>query len=199
MNVMSILDHSKVNGPGDRMVIWAQGCTKKCPGCYQPESWSVKGGVEISPAFLAYRVRQENPFGLTLSGGDPLEQPEELLSFLELIQPQKNFLPGGIICFTGFTIEEINANPLLSECLLFIDLLIEGRYIKELRSYSGLHGSSNQRFIWNENSDRGRSLIQEDSVVFDQDFEVYSFNHSLFVTGFPDIDKEVLSDLGLRF
>ena len=189
---MSIIKYSKVNGPfkkRGRTTIWTQGCGKKCFNCYQPESWSYDLKTYQSPAFLAYMIKDLNPDGVTLTGGDPLEQSEDLLELLQLIQPTENFLPKGIICFTGYTIEEIDSLPVAKQCLEYIDLLIEGRYIDHLRTFDGLHGSSNQRFIFNDKPGRGKDLIDESSIVFDQDIEVHVDNGNIQVTGFPLLDK----------
>lgn len=190
MNILSIIDFSEVNGPGRRTTIWTQGCGKKCFNCYQPDSWSYELNNEYSPVFLANKVRSLNPDGVTLTGGDPFEQPEELLEFLRLIQPTENFLKFGIISFTGYTIEEINESESLSALIPYIDLVIEGRYIEDLRTYNGLHGSSNQRFIWNEQKGRGKDLIDEQKVMFDQDIEVHVNGDRIEVTGFPELNKE---------
>jgi hypothetical protein len=109
-------------------------------------------------------------------------------------------LPNGIICFTGYTIEEIEDLNDVKECLPYIDLLIEGRFIQELKTQNGLHGSSNQRFIWNNNIGRGKDLINESKVMFDQDVEVHVTNGEIQVTGFPDFSaqaKKHLKELGI--
>jgi anaerobic ribonucleoside-triphosphate reductase activating protein len=190
MNLLGIIDYSEVNGPGKRTTIWTQFCPHKCFNCYQPESWSNENKIEISPVFLAYKLRNLNPDGLTISGGDPFYQKEELLEFLNLVQPKNDFLPKGIICFTGYTIEEIEDDSDMKALLPYIDLLIEGRYIDSLRVYNGLHGSSNQRFIWNTAKGRGKDLIDEKQICFDQDIEVHIKDGEISVTGFPDLSKE---------
>jgi anaerobic ribonucleoside-triphosphate reductase activating protein len=200
---MSVIKYSKVNGPyikKGRTVIWTQGCNKGCRLCYQPESWSYDIKNLYSPVFLASMIKDLNPDGITFTGGDPLEQASELLELLKLIQPTQSFLPNGIICFTGYTIEEIEDLNDVKECLPYIDLLIEGRFIQELKTQNGLHGSSNQRFIWNNNIGRGKDLINESKVMFDQDVEVHVTNGEIQVTGFPDFSaqaKKHLKELGI--
>jgi hypothetical protein len=82
-----------------------------------------------------------------------------------------------------------------------IDLVIEGRYIDTLRVTNGLHGSSNQRFVWNQTPGRGKDLVDENGVVFDQDVEVHIKNGEIHVTGFPFLNKEskkYLRTLGVK-
>lgn len=195
---MAIIEHSFVNGPGDRFVIWSQGCSKKCPQCYQPESWSEKANKLITAADLTQKIIDSNAEGVTLTGGCILEQPEVCLELLELLNNVN--LPKGIICFTGYTIEEIEQLPIVQKCLPYIDLLIEGRYVYQLRTYSGLHGSTNQRFIWNELPQRGKSKIDENEVIFDQNIEVHTNDDGIVLTGFPEITKNsrrYLNKLGI--
>lgn len=201
MRTMSVINRSLANGPGERTVVWTQGCSKKCFNCYQPESWAHDRGQEYSCQELARIIRDADPEGLTLTGGDPFEQ-SDLYDFLELVQPSDLFLPKGVICFTGYTLEEIELDSVLSRCLPMIDLLIEGRYIDSMRCWEGLRGSLNQRFVWNEAKNRGKALIDESGVSSDQIVEVVlDENNTLCVTGFPHLDsaeKKRLANLGVR-
>ena len=82
LSIHSILQDSNVNGPGSRLVIWTQGCSKGCPGCFNPETWKfVNSG--INPLELSAQVLKLNPDGLTITGGDAFEQVSGLLLFLK--------------------------------------------------------------------------------------------------------------------
>jgi anaerobic ribonucleoside-triphosphate reductase activating protein len=94
-------------------------------------------------------------------------------------------LSGGIILFSGFTIDEIN-NSNLRECLNYIDVLIDGRYVEEERISSGLRGSGNQNIIYF--SDKIKDL------EYDQEIEIGDG----YLTGFPLIDKRYLKEMGIR-
>lgn len=134
-------------GPGDRICIWTQGCKKDCDGCISPELRN-EGNKEVSVIKLIELVQliaeKKNCTGLTISGGDPFEQPESLYLFLK--NARKLF--DDILVYTGFEIEEIRdgvAGDFGKHCLDFIDVLIDGRYIKSLNtSDCVLRGSSNQ-------------------------------------------------------
>ena len=83
--------------------------------------------------------------GVTLSGGDPLLQPEAMAAFLRLLKERTG---QNVWCYTGYTLEECLADPARRECLRWIDTLVDGRYVEALRDLSlDFRGSSNQRII----------------------------------------------------
>ena len=82
---------------------------------------------------------------MTLSGGDPLLQPEAMAAFLRLLKERTG---QNVWCYTGYTLEECLADPARRECLRWIDTLVDGRYVEALRDLSlDFRGSSNQRII----------------------------------------------------
>lgn len=89
---------------------------------------------------------ESDPFAnVTFSGGDPMFQPE---GFTELAQAIKARTTKTIWCFSGFTYEALVKNPLQRELLQFIDVLVDGPFVKSLRDEDLLfRGSSNQRLI----------------------------------------------------
>jgi anaerobic ribonucleoside-triphosphate reductase activating protein len=202
LNLHAVLGGTTVNGPGSRTAVWTQGCRKGCKGCFNPETWGERERDLMDPAALAERVLAMGDEGLTLTGGDPLEQPEALLAFLKALHDGEGKLrgfPRGVICFTGYTRAEVEAIPEAAACLPYIDLLIDGRYVESLRYTSGLAGSSNQNFNFNPAPGRGRALIPEGEVRTDQGVEVFGGeDNTVEVTGFPVIDRKWLGKLGLK-
>lgn len=198
-NLAHFINKSLVNGPGERSVAWIGGCLRGCFNCFNPELWSFKERNLLSPEELAEKIISCGSPGFTLSGGDPLDSPVATLRLLKALHNADGnlnpALKNGIIMFTGFTIEEINQNSLYQEIIKFTDLTIEGRYVDELKVTNGLHGSSNQRFIWNESPGRGKVLVQEDKVIFDQDIEIHTEGDKILVTGFPTLNKESIQEL----
>jgi hypothetical protein len=135
-------------------------------------------------------VKNANCDGVTITGGDPLEQPEELLELLKLLYSLD--LSKGIILFTGYTIDEINnLGGSVRECLGYIDLLIDGRFEDINKTSSSLRGSVNQQFIYFS------SKINEEEVLFDQEVELHLRDDILLATGFPQIDRNFLLELGV--
>ena len=180
---------SKVNGPGNRFVLWTQGCSKGCSECFNPETWSTNVYKEYSPRQIFELVKNFEVDGITISGGDPLEQEDELLELLMLLSTIR--LSKGIILFSGFTRAEISSNIIRENCLRYIDVLIDGRYEKNLKVDFSLKGSSNQEFYFFSNK------ISSDELVFDQEIEISSLEGDIMMTGFPNISRKILKDLGV--
>jgi len=180
---------SKVNGPGNRFVLWTQGCSKGCSECFNPETWSNNIFKELSPRQIFELVKNFEVDGVTISGGDPLEQEDELLELLMLISTIR--LSKGVILFSGFTRAEISSNIIREKCLSYIDVLIDGRYEKNLKVDFSLKGSSNQEFYFFSNK------ISSSELVFDQEIEISCLEEDIMMTGFPNISKKILKDLGV--
>ena len=134
---------SRANGPGLRAVLWFQGCTLGCPGCFNPLTHDSATGIVTDTAALAARVlsRPNDIEGLSISGGEPFQQPEALLDLLTLLDGS------GLsrLVFSGYTLREIEAQPLGPAILAHLDVLIAGRYVATRHDGHALLGSSNQR------------------------------------------------------
>ena len=133
------------DGPGFRTSIYCAGCAHHCPGCHNPQSWDFKGGYEVTVDELLDIIKADEFANVTFSGGDPLYQVE---AFTELARRIKTETDKTIWCYTGFTYEEIQADPRLSQILPYLDVLVDGPYVEALRDTDlRFRGSSNQRII----------------------------------------------------
>ena len=134
-------------GPGERVGLWTQGCSKMCNGCISPDLQTTQGTIidnqKLSQLIIQV-AKKGSCSGLTISGGDPFEQPDDLLEVLQLTRDAFD----NILVYTGYTLEEIHnrcAGDFGIECLKYIDVLIDGRYEKKLNTCDCvLRGSSNQ-------------------------------------------------------
>lgn len=144
MRVLRIVEGTSVDGPGLRTSVYLAGCAHHCPGCHNPQSWDPAGGDDMSVDELM-RVIAWNEAPLTLSGGDPLAQPEQVL---ELVRRVKTELNINIWLYTGYTWEQIVADRRLADVVRWVDVVVEGPFILAQRDIT-LHfrGSSNQRII----------------------------------------------------
>jgi anaerobic ribonucleoside-triphosphate reductase activating protein len=139
--VHAIEPRSRANGPGTRFVVWLQGCTLGCPGCFNPTTHG-PGGREVAISELAAQLAATRDIeGLTLSGGEPLQQAEAAAALLDAARA----LGLSTLVFSGYALDEIRALPGGPAVLDRVDVLIDGRYVAGDRLASGLRGSGNQR------------------------------------------------------
>lgn len=143
--LLDIVEDTVVDGPGFRTTVYSAGCPHACPGCHNPHSWNMKNGHAVSVLSVAERLLS-NPFAdVTFSGGDPLLQVE---AFTRLAQQIRKRSRKTIWCYTGYRFEEIVRSVRLSAILPYIDVLVDGRFERELHEPGLLfRGSSNQRLI----------------------------------------------------
>lgn len=134
---------SRANGPGARFVVWFQGCTLGCPGCFNPTTHDPAGGRGVAIDELAAELARARPGieGISLSGGEPLQQPEAARALLDAARA----LGLSTLAFSGYTLDEIRALPGGPDVLARLDVLIDGRYVARDRLATGLRGSANQR------------------------------------------------------
>lgn len=144
LNIYYICEQSIALGPGNRFIIWTQGCLQNCLGCITPLSRSLEIKHLIRVNDLAERIVANNDInGVTISGGEPFLQATNLTKLLEVIHKKRPEL--NIIVYTGYTIEQLTSEK-AKKILEYIDLLIDGPYIDSLNDEKGLRGSNNQRF-----------------------------------------------------
>ena len=148
MQIERILFPIKTLGPGDRFAMWTIGCSKRCPNCLSPEMWRTRDDKDIpisqligllKDAFTRHKVD-----GITISGGEPLDQAAELLLFLS----ESHKICRDILVYTGYTMDELRVALSSKHYRMLVDytaVLIDGRYIDELNDgASALIGSTNQ-------------------------------------------------------
>ena len=151
MYIARILYPVEVLGPGKRIGIWFCGCSHGCIGCSNPELWQRQEKYKINLEDLLALIRQISDAnlvdGFTITGGDPMEQSEELSILLKNIKA----ISDDILVYTGFEIEELTEGQLEN-----ISVLIDGKYKEELNDNSLLRGSSNQRIHILDEKHRGK-------------------------------------------
>lgn len=143
LTIHHFLPSSLSNGPGSRAVVWVQGCTLACPGCFNPGTHSKSQGVTISIEALCEQILacSNQIEGLTISGGEPLQQAASLARLLRKIHQMSSL---SVLLFTGYTWEQIPNIPAGAEVLEYCDVVLAGRYKQSLRLASELLGSSNK-------------------------------------------------------
>lgn len=144
LSVIDIVEGTSVDGPGLRTSIYFAGCSHHCEGCHNQQSWDIESGKDTDIDDLM-RVVEENDFNVTFSGGDPFYQYE---GAAELAQRIHSELGKNVWCYTGYSWENIIANPKFADLLKNIDVLVDGRFVLSQRDISlRFKGSANQRII----------------------------------------------------
>lgn len=160
------------DGPGVRVSLFVSGCTNRCKNCFQPQTWDFGYGEEFTRETedkIIALLGREYIAGLTVLGGEPFEPQNQraLLPFIKRVRealPEKN-----IWAYSGFTIEEMlkdGSHPhceVTKELLGLIDVLVDGRFVEELKDISlKFRGSKNQRII-----DVKKTLEAGSAVLYD--------------------------------
>ena len=150
---------TRVLGPGQRAVIWVQGCRFACPNCIVPESWDESAGELVPVTEVAnWILAQPDLEGITISGGEPLLQAEALADLIDLVKSRANL---GVVCYTGYGWEHLQqqGRPKQKDLLQRVDLLIDGVYMEGQHGDLLWRGSTNQRLL--PLSDRYRDLVKQ--------------------------------------
>ena len=135
LNVAATMSHSHTNGPGIRAVIWVQGCTIGCPGCYNSFTHPHQQQTLIDAKTIADWVAGLKDIeGVTFSGGEPFEQSQAVyLAILAIkeVNPKLTFFS-----YSGYDLEDLKSStePNVSKLLSELDMLSAGPYIHSQRS-----------------------------------------------------------------
>lgn len=148
LNLYKIIPLTEVEGPNKRFCLWVQGCKKHCVGCWAKETWEFGVGTDFSVEELTELITNQKEIeGVTFLGGEPFEQAEPLSRIAQNVKK----LGLSVVCFTGYTIEELRAknSQAINKLLENIDLLVDGGFEKDNFDLSRPWvGSSNQRYIF---------------------------------------------------
>ena len=147
LNLHRIVDATLAEGPGLRCAVWTQGCSVRCPGCFNPQTWTTRGGTRLpwrEVAEKVLRARDEHGVqGMTLLGGEPFDQPEPLGALATAVRAEGL----SVMTFTGHRVEDLRERPSCAELLASTDLLVDGPYLADQPEPSRPWvGSVNQRF-----------------------------------------------------
>jgi len=161
-------------------VIWSQGCTLGCPGCFNPDTHAPgpPGQARTVGELVAAAAAQAGRIdGVTLTGGEPLQQPAAVAAFCGALRARTGL---GIIVLTGFTRDEIEAEPARMAAVADADMVIAGRYNARLHLGSGLRGSRNKEY-W---ARTGRYRAEDFAAVPDLEIAVAA-DGTITVSGMP--------------
>ena len=185
LRLYAIESEALIYGPGKRFVVWVQGCTLGCKGCWNKETWNPNLGEWKTHDWIIEQIQASPDVeGVTFLGGEPLQQAESLLPLIERIRD----MDLSIFLYTGYTPEEFNDT--MQACFNLADIAVTGRYVEEQRN-TGLRwrGSENQIVHFNTERYQGYDLKDATDVELIIDHET----GMLTVLGYPD--PELLSEI----
>lgn len=146
--ISHFVENTTVLGPGNRFAIWFQGCSKSCNGCINPQGQDVNGGYFISNNELLEKVKlQKSITGVTISGGEPFLQFEELFDLMKSIKENTSL---DIMLYSGYKYQELVSkyDEYKDKFFSLIDILIDGEYRENENTNSLYRGSDNQKIYF---------------------------------------------------
>lgn len=171
---------SIVDGEGVRTVVWTQGCPHHCPGCHNASTWDFNEGALIDVDDVISEMKKiKNQDGITLSGGDPVCQADACYE----ISKAAHEMGLNVWCYTGFTYEQMLLNPKAKRLLEQIDVLVDGKFLQEEKSYDiYFRGSRNQRIIDVPKSLEKQQVVLVEKYMKDKNYnEIYHKPDYLFI------------------
>lgn len=177
MNYADIKKCDVANGPGIRVSVFVSGCTHRCKNCFNQEAWDFHYGKPFTKDTVDDILNLVNkPFyhGLTFLGGEPFEYTNQQ-GLLPLAKAFKERFPEKTLwCFTGYLFDEeimgqmYDKWPETRELLSYIDVLVDGRFVEELKDLNlRFKGSSNQRTIMVQESITSGAIVLWEPPEYD--------------------------------
>lgn len=177
-----IVENTVVEGPFDRFALWVSGCSIQCIDCCNEHLFKKSSGKKINIKDLSDLItksQEKNKIeGISLLGGEPLDQAEELYQLLSLLK-SRNL---GIMLYSGYYLEQINKKASQKKVLKFVDLLVDGPYLPEQRDMTRRWiGSKNQNmhFLSNRYNKNSKEFTKRNQV------ELVLKKSSLEAHGYP--------------
>lgn len=176
LNLARILHRSAANGPGERFVMWVQGCPLGCPGCWNPDTWSFAPRLVQDVDDLAAEILSAEAIeGVTFTGGEPFAQARPLAELARRVKHRGL----SVFVFTGYDLDELRSDT-AKRLLEVTDVLVAGRYVREQRTLtSPWLGSANQRIHFLSDRYGPSDMTAALEIRIDRD-------GAFTLTGFPD-------------
>ncbi len=183
IDISHYVEYTKVLGPYLRSALWVHGCNAGCTGCIAKEMNEEKGTIYDVDELAGLFAGIPNTEGITISGGEPFLQAKSIVTMIEKIRKIRDY---GVIVYTGFLYEELDQSEdeNIRKMLYNIDILIDGRYIKELDDNIPYRGSSNQRII--QLTDRYQNVMNTYYHAHDKrKIEINVTENKVYLVGVP--------------
>ena len=183
MRIERAVNYIGTLGPGKRLCVWVNGCSRRCTGCVSARLQEIDPTTEVGIEEFFGRFSVDKCDGVTISGGEPFDQPAELSRLIRYFRERG---VRDILVYTGYTIEELRQkkDASIDEALSGIAVLIDGPYVRELDDQkNNLKGSSNQRilFLQQEFSDLYETWMHDE-----REMQEMVLGNTLLAVGIPD-------------
>lgn len=185
----TIIENEHLYGPGKRLLIFLQGCSLHCKGCINKHLWDFGCGKNATADEILSICKDNAVEGVTLHGGEPLDQANDLLEIVILLK-RNGFT---VILFTGYNKKELQGRQL--SVWKMADLIISGRFMEEKKNlYMQFRGSTNQKIITHKGPYKGYKPTDGKTVA------IFTLNEDGHFTlrGFHSEEIEELKQLIVR-
>jgi anaerobic ribonucleoside-triphosphate reductase activating protein len=189
LNLAAELRSSVANGPGLRYVIWVQGCSLRCRGCFNEAFQPFISNRIVDIDSLAEKILSVDGIeGVTYSGGEPMLQAKPLYHLSSFLK-QHGLT---IVCYTGFTFDELSQlkDPYVNKLISALDILIDGPYEEDKKSNLLWRGSSNQKVHFLTDAYLSYKSTLETNI---SEMEIVFGSEGMTITG--TIQKEIMQKL----
>lgn len=206
LNINKIHWPVTVLGYGKRIGIWFQGCSIGCKGCVSQDTWDKTAGAEISIAQLMHwceEVTDNQLDGITISGGEPFDQPQQLSALLDAFHQwrQQLSVKVDILCYSGYPLRVLEKS--YPDILAKLDVLIPEPYVNNTETIP-LRGSGNQAVIPLSELGRQRYNASAIAKLSSKRFQIQLDEQRIWFIGIPERDdmravEALCAQKGLNF
>lgn len=186
---------TEVEGPGRRFALWLQGCSRRCRGCCNPHLHNFSAGEPVPAHELAARITTSDSDGLTIVGGEPLEQLPGLKHLFDHLQTMG--YDKSIMMFSGFSYAEIEADPEKLELVRRCDVLVAGPFVQQ-------QAPDTRRWIGSRNQTvhfLGSRLdfLKDEWPAHKLEIEIHLDDEQISINGFPVGEKNEFEQIFVKF
>ncbi len=168
-------------GPGERVGIWFQGCTLACKECVSQHTWEQTEDKLYFLEDVTERLVSLNCKKLTISGGEPFQQPDALYALLATIKDEFD----DILVYSGYTYQYLEKN--FANILSLIDILVDGIFMNTLPTNKMYKGSDNQKmYILNDRHLSSYALFAKDT---NRVMQLHQGKDKTYLLGIPDMNN----------
>ncbi len=197
-----------VLGPGRRIGLWVQGCSIGCKGCVSMDTWPQDPQRTVNISDLVdwcKQVAAKGLDGITISGGEPFDQPDSLHALLLALHHWRTAdrLDFDVLCYSGYPLKTLQQRH--AKTLALLDAVIPEPFIESQEPVGRWRGSANQSLV--PLSPRGVALytdaLEASGSATDKHMQVAVDGGKIWMIGIPargDMEKleTLCSSRGLR-